>query len=129
MSNLDAIIKYRLQQAEESLKDAEILLKAGGSFRSIINRSYYTMLYSTLALIAEKGVGGSKHSGVISIFDREYVKEKTFPKEMSKLLHKAFNMRQESDYKEFNIITIEETQMIMEGAREFLDNIKSYLKI
>ncbi|MCP5103552.1 MAG: HEPN domain-containing protein [bacterium] len=126
--DLKAIVKYRLEQAEESLKDASILIDSGGSFRSIINRSYYAMFYATLALIAEKGTGRSKHSGVISIFDREYVRKKIFPKEMSKLIHKSFNLRQESDYREFNIITKEDAQKIKSGAEDFLKMIRDYLK-
>ena len=126
--DLEAIVKYRLEQAEESLKDASILFDSGGSFRSIINRSYYAMFYATLALIAEKGTGRSKHSGVISVFDREYVRNEIFPKEMSKLIHKAFNLRQESDYKEFNIITKEDARKIKSGAEDFLQKIKDYLK-
>ncbi len=32
---LQAILKYRLQQADESLKEADILYNSGGSFRSV----------------------------------------------------------------------------------------------
>jgi uncharacterized protein (UPF0332 family) len=126
--DLKEIVKYRLEQAEESLKDASILFDSGGSFRSVINRSYYAMFYATLALIAEKGTGRSKHTGVISIFDREYVRKKMFPKEMSKMIYKSFNLRQESDYKEFNIITKEDAQKIKNGAEDFVKRIKAYLK-
>ena len=101
---LKAILKYRLKQADESIKEAEILLNSGGSFRSVINRSYYAMFYSALALISQKGTGTSKHSGVLSIFDREYVKTKVLPKEMSKLFHQAFFLRQECDYSELRPI-------------------------
>ena len=126
---LEAIFKYRLKQAEESLKDAEILFNSGGSFRSIINRSYYAMFYGVLALISRKGISRSKHSGVLSVFDREYVKTKIFPKEMSKLFHEAFNLRQESDYGEFDIVTKEETLEILSGTRNFLKNIKDHLAV
>jgi uncharacterized protein (UPF0332 family) len=77
---LKAIVKYRLEEAEESLKDATLLFDSGGSLRSVINRSYYAMFYAILALIAAKGAGSSKHSGAISIFDREYVKKIFSPK-------------------------------------------------
>lgn len=126
--DIQAIVKYRIDQAEESLKDAQLLVDSGGSFRSIINRSYYVMFYAALALIAAKGTGSSKHSGAISIFDREYVKTGVFQKEMSKMLHKAFNLRQESDYKEFIIITKEEAHRIKKGAEDFLKKIKDYLQ-
>ena len=127
--NIEAIVKYRIEQAEEALKDAEILLESGGSLRSVINRSYYAMFYAVLALIAVKGRGSSKHYSAISIFDKEYVKEGIFPKEMSKILHKAFLLRQESDYKEFNIITKEETETIKSGAENFFNRIKTHLNI
>jgi uncharacterized protein (UPF0332 family) len=126
---LKAILKYRLQQADESIKEAEILLNSGGSFRSVINRSFYAMFYSALALISQKGTGTSKHSGVLSIFDREYVKTNVFPKEMSKLFHQAFFLRQECDYSEFSLITKEETVEIMNGAKEFIKKIKANLKL
>ncbi len=124
---LEAILKYRVKQAEDSLKDAEILFNSGGSFRSIINRSYYAMFYIVLALISKKGMGSSKHGGVLSIFDREYVKTGVFPKEMSRLFHEAFNLRHEGDYGEHDLITKEETLNIMEGAKSFLKTIKEHV--
>jgi uncharacterized protein (UPF0332 family) len=47
---------------------------------------------------------------------------------MSKMIHKSFNLRQESDYKEFNIITKEDAQKIKNGAEDFVKRIKAYLK-
>jgi len=126
--NIKAIVKYRIEQAKESITDTNILLHSGGSLRSVINRSYYAMFYAALALIAAKGTGSSKHSGVISIFDREYVKTNVFPKELSKLFHKAFLLRQESDYKEFFLLTKEEAIKIKEGAENFLEKIIDYIK-
>jgi uncharacterized protein (UPF0332 family) len=126
---IDALIAYRLLQAKESLQDAKILLKAKGSLRSVINRAYYAMFYSLLALYARKGMGTSKHAGVIAIFDREYVKAGTFPKEMSRNLHRAFYLRQDSDYKEFSLLTREETREILAGAEIFFDSIANYLDL
>lgn len=126
---LDALIAYRLLQAKESLQDAKILLKAKGSFRSVINRAYYAMFYSLLALYARKGMGTSKHAGVIAIFDREYVKAGIFSKEMSRNLHRAFYLRQDSDYKEFSLLSREETREILTGAGIFFNSIANYLDL
>lgn len=60
------LIKYRLEQAEVSIKDAELLFKNKGSDFSIINRCYYAIFYSVLALLVDKQFVGSKHSGVLS---------------------------------------------------------------
>jgi len=69
------LIKYRLEEAEDSIKEAEVLLKAGMSMRAVMNRLYYAMFYAVLALLQEKGMGTSKHSGAISLFDREFIKK------------------------------------------------------
>jgi len=61
---------YRVQQAEESLDEARYLLTGSRSARSVINRAYYAMLYSVLALLVYEEFSSSKHSGVLSYFNR-----------------------------------------------------------
>ena len=65
---LQLLVKYRVSEAEETLREAELLLKQSG-FRGSINRSYYGMFYALLGLLATRGLGRSKHSAVISLFD------------------------------------------------------------
>lgn len=60
-----ALVKYRLAQARESLKEAEVLLREGMSNRSVMNRLYYGMFYALLALLQDKQLGSSKHNGAI----------------------------------------------------------------
>jgi len=96
---LAALLRYRMQQADETLHEAEILLNQS-SYRGAINRAYYAMFYSVLALLATKKLGTSKHSGVISLFDREFVKTGLFPRELSRSLRVAFDRRQTHDYGE-----------------------------
>lgn len=122
----EILIKYRLGQAEETLKDAELLLTEG-SPRSIVNRAYYAMFYSVLALLTKKGEASSKHSGVIVLFDTHFVKSGIFPKDMSKVIHKAFNLRQTSDYRELIEIDRKDAEEILNSAREFVAKAKHYL--
>ena len=89
-----AVINYRLQRAQETLGDAHLLFEQSGSLWSVINRAYYAMFYAVLALLASIGKGASKHSGVIALFDQHFVKPGHFPKEMSKAIHKVFDLRQ-----------------------------------
>ncbi len=58
---MNGLVKYRLNQAEESLSEAELLLKAGKSLRSVINRAYYAMFYAMLALQVTTGKSVRKH--------------------------------------------------------------------
>jgi uncharacterized protein (UPF0332 family) len=48
---ISALVSYRLEQAEESLDAASLLLNEGLT-RPSLNRSYYAMFYAVLALHA-----------------------------------------------------------------------------
>ena len=50
-------------------------------------------------MVSLDGCEYSKHAGVKSHFDRNYVKTGMFTKEYSQILHKSFERRQVSDYK------------------------------
>lgn len=124
---LQALLNYRLKQADDSIEEARILLKEGMSFRAVMNRLYYAMFYSVLALLQEKQLGTSKHTGAISLFDKEFVKMGIFDKELSKALHRAFELRQKGDYMEEVDITKEDINEIFPKAEEFVNKIKEYL--
>jgi uncharacterized protein (UPF0332 family) len=85
MTDKETLFKYRIEQAEETLSDAEKMLKNHLSPRSIANRAYYSMFYTVLALYIDKDINlkTSKHSGVISIFDKEFVHTGKIDKEKS----------------------------------------------
>ncbi|MGD0281983.1 MAG: HEPN domain-containing protein [Dissulfurispiraceae bacterium] len=122
-----ALIKYRLQEAEDSIKEAEVLLKEGMSMRAVMNRLYYAMFYAVLALLQEKEKGTSKHAGAISLFDREFIKNRTFDEELSKTLHRAFELRQKGDYMEQAEVAKSDVDEILPKARKFVDKVKTYL--
>ncbi|MCD8158718.1 MAG: HEPN domain-containing protein [Clostridiales bacterium] len=64
---------YRLESADERLHSSKVLLE-DGSYKDSIGRSYYAIFTAVRALIALDGKDFSKHSSVISCFQREYVK-------------------------------------------------------
>ncbi|MBE3571564.1 MAG: HEPN domain-containing protein [Moorella humiferrea] len=121
------LIQYRLNEACEVLSDAQKLLAAQGSPRSIVNRIYYAMFYATLALLATIEQGSSKHSGVIALFDRHFVKTGVFPKEFSKALHRAFEIRQQGDYGEITPVTVEDAIELLQEAEKFIQAVQDYL--
>ena len=86
--DLRKLIAYRLDQAAETL-DAARELSAAGHYRDAVNRSYYAMFYCALALLASKGLGASKHSGVLSLFNRYFIKTGEFPIEDGRHLQKG----------------------------------------
>jgi len=50
MTDKKTLYQYRIKQAQETLSDAEKMLKNHLSPMSIINRAYYSLFYAILAL-------------------------------------------------------------------------------
>ncbi len=130
MTDKQDLFQYRIGQAEETLSDAEKMLQENLSARSIVNRSYYSMFYGILALYIEQGINikTSKHSGIISIFDKEFVHTGKIDKDYSKILHRNFNLRQEGDYKELTKIPQDDATRSVEHAKKFLNAIKDFIE-
>ena len=118
---------YRLQQAEESLDEAEFLFEGHKSPRSIINRAYYAMFYSILALLIYEPYSSSKHSGVLSYFNRRFIKGGVFSEDQGRAVNKAFDLRQRGDYREQVVLTRDHVEPFLDLARKFIDSVKSYL--
>ena len=124
--NIKALVEYRLAQADESLYASRVLIEKG-LFRPCVNRAYYAMFYSVLALLAIDKRETSRHSGAISLFDREFVKEGIFKKDFSRWLHDAFDLRQRSDYSPDYHVSSEEAMKVMEHAATFVKGLKKIL--
>jgi uncharacterized protein (UPF0332 family) len=122
------LVDYRLEQAAESLAEAETLRQAGHGPRSVANRAYYAMFYAALALMQVKGLATTKHSGVIALFDREFVKSGLFDQTHSKALRAAFVLRQEGDYHTFATISTEDAARTLEDGRRFVTAVRSWVQ-
>jgi uncharacterized protein (UPF0332 family) len=120
-------VRYRLEQAIETLREARLLLDQS-AWRGAQNRAYYAMFYAVLALLATRQLGSSKHSGVLALFDREFIKPGLFPTELSRSLRLAFTRRQSWDYGEVEILDPGEITEMVEGAKLFVSAIEEFLR-
>ncbi len=120
------LIAYRLDQAQETLNAARELAAAGHE-RDAVNRAYYAMFYGALAMLASKGLGASKHSGVLSLLGRHFIKTGAFPVDYGRYLREAFELRQGADYREFVQVTQEQVQETIAHADAFLQCARQML--
>ena len=125
--DIEILIKHRLDQAQEALDDAKYLIDGNRSPQSIVNRSYYAMFYATLALLQKISKAPSKHSGVISLFDKEFVMKGIFDKTLSKDFHRAFELRQSADYKIIKPMSTGKANEIWQKAVNFVQALEVYL--
>ncbi|GAH67113.1 unnamed protein product [marine sediment metagenome] len=125
--NLDKLIKYRFQQAQETLAVAGELFE-NNHYKDAVNRAYYAMFYCSLGLLAAKNLGSSKHSGVLSLFSRYFVKTGQISIETGRHFREAFELRQNCDYREFIEITAQQTEEVITNATVFISEARKALK-
>ena len=123
---IKAQVSYRMEEARESLCEAQLLLE-NNRFRGTVNRTYYAAFYAASALTLTKGCEFSKHSAVISFFDREFVKTRLVSVESSKTLHRAFNERQEDDYLPFVEFDRNEVASLLKEVTALVAEVDAYV--
>lgn len=126
ISQID-LSRYRRARAAEMLATAKRDCSAG-DYASANNRAYYCLFHGIRAVLALDGEDYKKHSAVISVFSRRYLKDDIIPRQFSKLISNAFQIRTRSDYEDFYICSIEDTKKLIQGAEEFPETITAYLE-
>ena len=106
--------------------EGEIL---AGSYKDSIGRSYYAMFTAVRALLAVEGQDFSKHAGVIAYFQKEYVKTGKFDKKYSKYISQAFQIRNNTDYADFFLVSLQDAKEQYDRAEEFVKVIEEFLKM
>ena len=124
---MQALIRYRLDQADDALRVGRLALDAGAP-RDAANRAYYAMFYAVLALLCLRGERPTRHTHAIGLFDLRFVKEHVFDKEFSAWLHEAFDLRQRADYREMVVIAPERAKEVLDMAAKFLDETRKYFQ-
>lgn len=124
--NRNELVQYRLNSAKERLHSADVLFN-DGSYKDSISRSYYAMFTAVRALLAMEGQDFSKHSGVISYFQREYIKTGRLDKKYSRYISKAFQIRNNTDYADFFIASQSDAREQLNRAHEFYDTVEKYI--
>lgn len=125
----DSIIqlsKYRIERAKKDLQAAKILFE-NNLFSQSLNRSYYAIFHSVRAIYAYEKFDSRKHSGIISHFNKRYVKKGIFSKDYSRILMGAEKIRNKSDYNDFYIASKEEAKNQIVDAKVFIDTMEKYI--
>lgn len=116
----------RYLHAEECLQAAKLLLEAE-NYKSAANRSYYAIFHAMRSVLAFDEIDMKHHGGIISEFRRLYIKTGIFSTQLSATISVLFNIRQDSDYDDFFVISKEEVHEQIINATTFLSEIKQYL--
>jgi uncharacterized protein (UPF0332 family) len=118
---------FRLYKARECLQDAQKDLSIA-SFKSAANRSYYCIFHAMRAILALDRFDSKRHSGVIDYFRKNYIRTELFSKDFSKIIGNAFELRNESDYVDFYLVSKKEVAAQVENAKTLLDAVEKYIE-
>jgi uncharacterized protein (UPF0332 family) len=119
--------KYRLDKAKETYATALENLK-NNRYLDANNRAYYSIFHAMRAVLALDGVDFKKHTAVISNFRESYIKTNRLDRVLSDIIGRASIVRNKSDYEDFYVTSINETEEQVNDAKVFIDVIEEYLK-
>jgi len=124
--NKEALIKYRIEQAYNSIDTVQLLI-TNKKYNAAINRIYYGMFYMLLAVAVKDGFETSKHQQLIGWFNKTFIKAGRLPKKFGKMVSQTFKNRQVSDYEAFVIFEKEEVLRLFSDMKDFIFAMEEYL--
>lgn len=121
-------VQELLDKSERSIDAAKLLLSDGyPDFAA--SRAYYAMFYALQALMLDRNLSYSKHSGVIGAFGREFVKSGIFDIRFHRVILSAFDLRNTGDYGNSQAVSDDKSAQTIAEAAELLEAIKRYLSV
>lgn len=99
-----------------------------GQYRTSNNRAYYAIFRAISACLAIKFKAYKQHAQVIGNFNKDFVHTGIFPKEISRRISRAQEIRHASDYDDFYIVSVEESKEQLQTAREVVNMVGGYLE-
>lgn len=117
---------YRLSVAQEDLADAEHCFR-DKRYRAANNRAYYAIFHAISACLALEFKAFKSHAQVIGNFNKDFVHSGRFPEEIGRKITHAQEVRNVSDYTDFYIVSIADTEEQLETARQVVALVETYL--
>ena len=96
-------------------------------YKGAANRSYYAVFHCMRSVLALCAVDFSKHSAVGAYFRKEYIKTGIFDVSMSDIISEAFDIRSDSDYNDYFVISKIEVEEQILNAQYFYDRVEEYV--
>lgn len=122
----NVLVKYRLERAKETLKDAQLLIESN-RWNSAINRLYYSAFYAVTALLFNENHKTTTHNGVKSIFSEQFIKKNIISQELGKRYSQLFTWRQKGDYADLLDFTEEKVLPYYDFVKKFILQIEKII--
>ena len=120
-------IALYIERAEDTLKVARLDLD-NDFYAAAVNRAYYAIFYAANALLATRKLARSKHSGVLAVFRRHFIKSGLLPVELSEIYGQVMEDRHEGDYEILTALDKEDAATDIKQAQHFVEEVRVWLQ-
>ena len=121
------LLKYRLQQAKDTIEVVDILI-INKKYPAAVNRIYYGIFYTLLALALKFDFESSKHQQLIGWFNKEFIQTGKVEKNYGRVLRKAYENRTTGDYDTFIEFEKNDVVQLFEEMKQFIVRIEKLLR-
>lgn len=122
------LIRYRLEEAKETIADVQLLIE-NDRLRAAVNRIYYGMFYSLLALGLASQFETSKHQQLLGWFNKNFIHEGLIDQKFGKIINKASNRRTQGDYESYVEFDKDIILEMFSEMKEFITEIERFLSL
>lgn len=116
------LVRYRLDRANEAVREAELLLTAS-HVNTCVNRLYYACFYAVSAYLLAQGYISSKHAGLRALLHQKMVKPGLVSIAHGHLYDRLYDSRQRSDYADLVSFDANDVSIWLEEVRGFVEDI------
>lgn len=121
-----AIVKYRLERAYETLKEADYNT-AGGYYNAAVNRLYYACYYAASALLLNCEIEANTHNGVKTQLSMHFVRAGHLSLDHGATFSLLFEKRQASDYSDFAYCDLALVNTLRPRAEAFINAMEQLI--
>jgi len=126
-SELSKLVRYRLDRANETLKEARLLFD-NGYLHAAVNRLYYACFYAVSSLLLTEGRSSARHRGIMALFDEHWIKPGRVEVQMGRFYRRLFDQRQKGDYDDLVAFAVEDVANWLKESDLFISRISEQIQ-
>jgi uncharacterized protein (UPF0332 family) len=119
-------VKYRISRAHETISELDILIQ-NKFWNTCANRLYYACYYAESALLIQKNIETSSHSGLRQKFGQFFVHTGLIPNDLGRHFSELFEKRQKGDYDDFYNVDEATVLRLLEPSKRLIARIEDLL--
>ena len=120
-------VRYRVERSEEALRAATRAFDED-DLSEAVGRLYYSCFHLVTALLYTKRLSPTRHGGVWSMFDLNWMAPGRLPREMGRFFHSLYKRRHHADYGDFVVFERSDVQAWFGQAKDFSERISSEIE-